>query len=307
MKKKALLFILLLPLLVGCSAKHDENKKLTISTSFYPMYYFTKEIVKDKATVTMVTPSNTEPHDYEPSAKVMANISDSSLFIYNSEAMETWVPNLKKTLADNSNVTFVKASKGIQLTEESPNNDVHKNQHEDKEHSLDPHVWLNPVLAKKEVQTITSAIIKKDPDNKETYEKNSAVIQKKLDQLNQQFIQATKNAKHKTFVTQHAAFGYLARQYGLKQKSIAGIDPEQEPTPKELAHIESFVKKEKIHYIYTEETASSKVAKTVKEATDTTLLPLNTLESVSEKEQKEGQNYFTIMENNLNNLKKTLQ
>ena len=305
MKKYLILCnLLLLVTLVGCGQTKKTAKTFNITTSFYPMYYFAKEIVKDKAEVTMITPTNTEPHDYEPSAKAIAKIENSSLFIYNSEAMETWVNSIKKTVTNDSTVTFVKASQGIPLEEEAHSE---SEKHHDHQHELDPHVWLDPMLAKKEVQTMTKAIIQKDEKNKSYYEKNSQKLQERLDQLNQKFQRKAKQAKNKTFVTQHAAFGYLAKQYGLHQEAIAGIDPEQEPSPKELANIEKLVKKEKIRYIYTEETSSSKVAQTVKNATGATLLTLNTLESVSKQEQKQGKNYFTIMEDNLNQLEKTFQ
>lgn len=288
-----LILLCLTPLLSGCGTQKKEAKSFNITTTFYPMYYFTKEIVKDKANVTMVTPSNMEPHDYEPSAKVMSQIEDSRLFIYNSEDLETWVPTVSQTLKEDSHVTLVKASDGISLMK--------------NDEGQDPHVWLDPVLAKKEVQTITQAVIKHDEKNRDFYIKNSKNLQQRLDELNQKFQRITSKAKNRTFITQHAAFGYLAKQYHLNQEAIAGIDPDQEPSPKELSEIEQLVKKRHIRYIYVESQASHKVANTIKDATGATLLTLNTLESLPYKDQQAGENYFTVMEENLRHLQKTLQ
>lgn len=294
MKKWLLsLFSLSLLLLTGCQHEAKKDDTFQIATTFYPLYYFTKEIVKDKAEVTMVTPNNMEPHDYEPSAKTMSHIEDSALFIYNSPDLETWVPTVKKTLTEDSDVTIVKASENIPLIK--------------GEHGTDPHVWLDPVLAKKEVQTITQAVIHKDPRHREFYEKNSQQLQQQLDRLNHDYQTATAHAKQRTFVTQHAAFTYLAKQYHLKQQAIAGLDPEQEPSPKELSHIEALMKKEHLNVIYVESQASDKVAHTVKQATGAKLLTLNTLESLSKEEQQHGANYFTVMQENLQHLKQSLQ
>lgn len=302
MKRKIAYYLLLgmfgMLLLTGCQSQGKSNpskqNSFEITTTFYPMYYFTKEIVQNKASVKMLTPSNTEPHDYEPSAKDISQIEKSHLFIYNADDLETWVPSVKSVIQTDSSVKMIKASQGISLLK-------------DEEHGNDPHVWLDPVLAKKEVKTIAKAIIKADPKHQAFYRKNERKLLQRLEQLNKEYRTMTQHAKHKTFVTQHAAFSYLAHQYGLTQEAISGIDPEQEPSPKQLAQIEQKVKKQGIRYIYVEEQASSKVAQTVKNATGATLLPLNTLESLSYKEQKEGQNYFTVMNQNLKSLQKSLQ
>lgn len=243
-------------------------------------------------------PAGTEPHDYEPSAKDIAKITDSHVFVYNSLALETWVKDALETV-DQKKVTIIDASKNITLIDGSAFE-------EEEDHELDPHVWLDPVLAKKEVETIYTALIKKYPEYKATFEKNVTIYLEKLTELDQEYQAAFKEAKNRTFVTQHAAFGYLAKQYGLTQESIAGISPDQEPTPSRLAELKKYIEANHVSVIYFETTASSKVAKTLAKETGVELAVLNPLESLTQKEQDSGEDYISVMKENLKALKKSI-
>jgi zinc transport system substrate-binding protein len=301
----------LLLLLVGISAcgkqeAEKEDGKLEIVTSFYPMYDFTKNVAKDKANVSMLIDGGVESHDYEPSAKDMAKIQNADVFVYNSNEMET--------------VKVIEASKGIELLKGSESHDGEDHdEHADEEeheghdhdhghsHAFDPHVWLDPLLVKKEVRTISDALIEIDSKNKDYYEKNTTEYLSKLDKLNDDYVAAFEGAKSRKFVTQHTAFSYLANQYGLEQVAISGLSPDQEPTPKELKGIQDLVKKENINVIYTESSASEKIAKTIADATGADLAVLNPMESVSKKDRENGADYLSIMAENLEALKLSIK
>ena len=201
------------------------------------MYEFTKNIAKDKANVELLIPSNIEPHDWEPSPKDVGRIQNADLFVYNSQYFETWVPAIQKSVG-NEKLSFVEASSKIHLAGNSSDNH-HEN--------VDPHVWLSPVLAQKEVKAITSAIIKADPKNKEYYQKkNSDRYIEKLSKLDRDYQTALKDAKKKEIITQHSAFGYLTKEYGLKQVPIAGLSPSQEPSPSKLSELKHLLKSIKL-------------------------------------------------------------
>ncbi|UDM79469.1 metal ABC transporter substrate-binding protein [Vagococcus fluvialis] len=314
----------LLLLLVGISAcgkqeAEKEDGKLEIVTSFYPMYDFTKNVAKDKANVSMLIDGGVESHDYEPSAKDMAKIQNADVFVYNSNEMETWVETVLENI-DTSKVKVIEASKGIELLKGSESHDgenhdehVDEEEHEGHEldhghsHAFDPHVWLDPLLVKKEVRTISDALIEIDSKNKDYYEKNTTEYLSKLDKLNDDYVAAFEEAKSRKFVTQHTAFSYLANQYGLEQVAISGLSPDQEPTPKELKGIQDLVKKENINVIYTESSASEKIAKTIADATGAELAVLNPMESVSKKDRENGADYLSIMAENLEALKLSIK
>lgn len=131
------------------SSGSSKSGKLHVVTTFYPMYEFTKQIVKDKGDVDILIPSSVEPHDWEPTPKDIAGIQNADLFVYNSEYMETWVPSAEKSMSSD-HAKFVKASKGIDLLEGSDEEEEeHGHGGHDHSHSMDPHVWLSRFLRKK--------------------------------------------------------------------------------------------------------------------------------------------------------------
>ena len=308
--------VVLSVLLTACGGQEKKeassNEKIQVMTTFYPMYEFTKQVVGDKGDVELLIPAGTEPHDFEPSAKDLARISDSDVFVYNSPELETWTDNLTDTI-DTKQTEIIQASKDIKLMEgtehdheEAHDHDTQEHEEHGHSHELDPHVWLDPALAIKEVETIRNQLSKKYPDDKAAFEKNAASYIDELKKLDEEFQTAFKDAKNKTFVTQHAAFGYLANQYGLTQEAIAGISPDQEPSPSRLSELKHYVDDNQVKVIYFEENASSKVAETLSKETGVKLEVLNPLESLTDKQIKDGEDYLSVMRENLAALKESV-
>ncbi|PLS33023.1 zinc ABC transporter substrate-binding protein [Carnobacterium maltaromaticum] len=310
LKKGSLLIasLAILFIMVGCGNQEAtrDSTKLQIVTSFYPMYDFTQNVAGDNAEVSVLMKAGTEPHDYEPSAKDIAKIADSDVFVYNSKEMETWVSSVLTNI-DTKKTVVVDASQGIDLLEGNHSDDETEAEHEGHSHAHDPHIWLDPVLAQKQVDTIKEGIIKADTKNKETYEKNALAYKEKLAALNEKFEMGLKNAENRTFVTQHAEFAYLANRYDLEQVSIAGLSPDQEPSPAKLAELNDFIKENNIKFIYFAETASPKIAKTVANETGAKLEVLSPIEGITQEEQEKGVDYIKVMEKNLEALEKAIK
>jgi len=314
MKKRysLLLVSMIVLILAACSNETSEKEKeddgkLKIMTTFYPMYEFTKNIAGDKADVELLIPSTIEPHDWEPTPKDIGNIQKADLFVYNSDDMETWVSDITASI-DSSDVSVLEASKGIKLIEEDEEAEESEEEHEhehEHSHQADPHVWLSPVLAQQEVQTITDALVKVDPDNKAYYETESSKYIEKLKALDEEYKTELKGITSNEFITQHTAFSYLAKEYGLVQVPIAGISPDEEPSAAKLAELKKFAEEHKINVIYFEELTSSKVAETLANELGADTEVLNALEGLSDEQQKAGEDYITVMEENLKQLKKS--
>lgn len=293
------------------TSQSSDTEKLSIVTTFYPMYEFTKEVVGDAAEVSLLIPAGTEPHDYEPSAKDMTKIMDADAFVYNSPELETWVASLTDSV-DPEQTAVIEAAKNIQLVEgtEEEDHDAHDHEsedsHEGHDHTYDPHVWTDPVLAIQEVETIRDDLIAKFPEQKATFTENAAAYIERLSALDEAYQAALKDATQRTFVTQHAAFGYLARQYDLVEESISGISPDQEPTPSRLAELKEYVEEKQVKVIYFEENASSKVAETLASETGVELAVLNPLESLTQEQMDNGETYLSVMEDNLAALQKSI-
>jgi zinc transport system substrate-binding protein len=283
----------------------DSGKKLNVVTTFYPMYEFTKQVAGDHANVTALIPAGAEPHDWEPSAKDMAQVKDADVFVYNG-IVEGWAEQALSS-ASNDKRVVVEASKGLNLMEGLPEEgEEHKEEGQSHDHVLDPHVWLDPVLAQKEVESIEAGLVQADPANKADYEKNADAYIAKLKELDNEFKTGLKDVKRKDFITQHAAFGYLAKQYGLTQVPIAGLSPEQEPTPDKLVGIIKFAKENNVKRIFFETLVDPKVAQTVATEIGAKTDVLNPLEGLTDEDKQKNLDYLGVMKNNMEALKKAL-
>lgn len=313
--KKALLVSAGLTLLLaGCgknsgASDAQGDAKLNVVTTFYPMYEFSRQVGGEYANVTALIPPGVEPHDWEPSAKDMVKVKEADVFVFNG-IVEGWAEDALSSAANGKRLV-VKASESIALMEglpeeEEEGEEAHEHEHEHEDHGLDPHVWLNPVLAQQEVAAIAAAFEQADPAHKDDYKKNADAYIAELQKLDEQYQAGLKDTKRKEFVTQHAAFGYLAKQYGLTQVPIAGLSPEQEPSPASMAEIAEFAKQHQVKTIFFETLVEPKVAQTVADEIGAKTDVLNPLEGLTDEDKKNNLDYIGIMKNNLAALKKAL-
>lgn len=299
-----LLLVILAVVIAFLLAKDGEKRshgKLDVVTTFYPMYEFTKNVVGDQGKVSLLIKAGTEVHDFEPSTKDVTRIQEADAFVYDSDSMETWVKSVKKSV-NTKKVPFVKATGNMIL---APGVTEEEHDHKGHHHAYDPHVWLSPKRAIKLVENIRDALSKKFPRRAKIFKKNAANYIDKLQTLDKEYSEGLANAKQKSFVTQHAAFGYLALDYGLTQIPITGLTAESEPSAKRLAELSKYVKEYGINYIYFEENASSAVSKTLADEAGVKTAVLSPLESLTQKQMDAGENYFSVMRANLKALKKT--
>jgi len=297
--RKLLFLFLAMFLLTACRDKSMSKDKIFVTTTFFPMYDFTKNIVGKEGQVSMLTPAGIEPHDFEPSAKDLTKIIKNQIFVYNSGYLETWVKKTLKNI-DPKKTEIIEAAKGIKLAKLPRHM-------EDEASTFDPHVWLAPKLAEKEVINIRDGLIKKFPSKKKIFMKNAANYLIKLEKIADKYQKAFGNAKQRKFVTQHAAFSYLAKEYNLHQETVTGLSPLAEPTSKRLAKLKKYVQDNNLKTIYFEETATSKVARTLAKEAGVNTKVLNPLEGLTRKQQKAGKDYLSIMEDNLRALQSTIK
>jgi zinc transport system substrate-binding protein len=275
---------------------NQASGRLQVVASFYPLYFFSSEIAGDKATVTNITPAAAEPHDYEPTAGDIANIENSGLLILNGGGLEAWGENIQKNI-DPKHTRVVVAGAGLtnqEITEEG-------------EKITDPHIWLDPVLAQKMVDKISEGFTQADMANKDYYVSNAVALKNKLADLDTAYREGLKSCMQKNIITSHAAFGYLATQYGLNQVSIAGLSPDAEPSSKELADIAKFAKDNNVKYIFFESLVSPKLSETIAREVGAQTMVLNPIEGLTDEELAAGKTYFSEMGNNLKNLRIALE
>ncbi|WP_325225810.1 metal ABC transporter substrate-binding protein [Schnuerera sp.] len=294
MKKIISIIILMVLIITGCSTVEKPNdssgEKLIVYTSFYPLNFLAEEIGGTNIDLRMVIPNGVDSHDYEPSMKQLKNIEEADIFIYNGAGFENWADKLIGTIIDEDKA--LKASDEVKLIE---TNGI-----------ADPHIWLNPQNMNKIGEKIKDRLIFLDEKNKDEYEKNFNELSKRLNELDNQFLKKLEHKNKDAILVSHAAFAYMAERYDFDQISVAGISPEQEPSPKTIANIIEIVKEEDYEYIFLETLANPKTVDIIAEETDLKTIILNPIEGLTEGEQTSGEDYISIMYNNLENLKKAL-
>lgn len=280
-----------------------QQNKIKITTTFYPLYDFAKNVGGNNVEVINLTPAGTEPHDFEPTAKDLTQVYNSKLFIINGNGLDAWAEKIQPELVSKG-VVVLKMSDHLNSLEAS-GEDEHG--HEEEEHALDPHFWLNPVNAQKQVELINTALVGIDATNKDEYNKNTEAYIAKLINLDNSFKSGLASCKTNTIATSHNAFNYLASQYGLNTLYILGISPEQEPSAQVLAKVAKEAKEKQIKFIFFETLVSPKLAETIAKEIGAKTLELNPLEGLSDQEIAGGKNYLSAMQDNLTNLKIALE
>ena len=298
--------------LVGCGTSGSDESAVSedgiqVVTTFYPMYDFAKNVVGDNGEVSVLLDAGQESHGYEPTPQDIAAIADADVFVYNSDEMETWVPSVLESI-ESSDVIIVEAAEDIALFElEEAAEEEHSDEEGEDAHNVDPHVWLDPVYAQEEVAAILAGVLEADEANKESYQANAAAFNEKLAELDAAYQTAFETAENRTFVVQHAAFGYIARRYELTEVAVSDVSSDAEPNPAKLAELQQFMIDNQITTVYYSDSASSKTAETLAEEAGATLEVLSPLEGITDEDQEAGKDYLSVMEENLTALKKVIQ
>jgi len=265
-----------------------DSSKLQVISSFYTLHEFSQNVGQEKIDVTLLVPAGVEPHDWGPTIKDVQRMQKSDLIIINGIGFENWVDSLDEidyqgVIVDTSNEIFVN-----NLGQENVLT------------SGDPHIWLNPVYAKIQVQNIANAFSNSDPENQQYYQSNAAKYIEQLDLLDSKIRNELSNC-NPDFVAFHDAFSYFADEYNLNQHTIiSSNDPHGEATAKTLEDVISTARELNIKVIFSEENVNTRTSEIIANEIDGKVLVLSTLEVVSDG------TYISKMTENLNNLKEAL-
>ncbi|MET8678559.1 metal ABC transporter substrate-binding protein [Streptomyces sp. NPDC004647] len=295
------------------AAGGGKDGKLDVVASFYPMEYLAEEIGGEHVSVSDLTEPGAEPHDLEISPRQTAELGEAGLILYLKglqPAVDEAVGQAEvENTVDAATLTELEQH-GTEVGDDHGDGKGHEEEHAEEGHGheeeagTDPHIWLDPVKYAEVARGVGKALEKTDPDHAADYRKNTAKLVGKLEGLNKEFDDGLKNRSTDTFITTHAAFGYLAERYGLDQEAIAGLDPESEPSPARVKELHGIAKREKVSTVFFETITSGKTAKTLAGDTGLKTDVLDPLEGINDKSQ--GGNYLEVMQSNLKNLRQAL-
>ena len=265
-----------------------DSSKLKAISSFYTLHEFSENVGQEKVDVALLVPVGVEPHDWEPTIKDVQRMQKSDLIIINGVGFENWIDSLDQL---DYQGLIVDTSDGILIKNLSQ---------EHIQTSGDPHIWLNPVYAKTQVQNIANAFSNLDPKNQQYYQSNAEKYIEQLDLLDLKIRNELSNCNH-DFVAFHDAFSYFADEYDLNQHTIiSSNDPHGEATAKTLENVISIARELNIKVIFSEESVNTRTSEIIANEINGKVLVLSPLEVVSEG------TYISKMTENLENLKKAL-
>ena len=273
--------------------------KIKVVTTFLPVYLFTKAVTGDVADVELLVKPGTEIHEYQGTPSNVKAIATAKILVKNGLGLEEFLADTIKN-AGNSQLVEIDASKGIQaINKTSPIDKTAMGEHDhDHEHQLgNPHVWLDPVLAKQQIINIRDGLIIADPVNKANYQTNAAAYIQKLDNLNNEFQQTIKQTPNCTFITFHDAFPYLAKRYNIKQLAVVEI-PEKQLSPTDVQKVVNTVKKYKVKALFSEPGLDNKLLTSISQDLGLTVRTLDSLEAGDTNPEY----YFKAMKTNLESL-----
>ncbi len=307
--------LLMILLLAACGNKDtnkqqqaNDSEKLAVYTTVYPLQYFTERIGGEHVDVKSIYPPGADEHTFDPTQKDMMALADSDLFFYIGLGLEGFVENAEKTLK-NEHVTMVATAEGIseEMLDEGHAHEEEGHDEEGHDHGpLDPHVWMSPKLSVELANSIKNSLINKAPEMAAEFEKNFEQLNADLVELDGQFKEMASNAPSKTFFVSHAAFGYIAEPYGLEQVAIAGLNSQSEPSQKQLAKLVEQAKEQDVHYILFEQNVSSKPTEVIRKEIGAEALTLHNLGVLTLDDVKNEEDYFSLMERNIETLSKAL-
>ncbi|MEV6207116.1 metal ABC transporter substrate-binding protein [Kitasatospora sp. NPDC051914] len=294
----------------GNSSAQDAGGRLSVVASFYPMEFLASQIGGEHVKVTDLTAAGVEPHDLELTAKQVGTVQKAGAVLY----LKGLQPTVDKAVEQSRSKHVVDAAAISPLVDhhldedggEHGGEEADGHEHAGHEHASgpagDPHIWLDPTRYAAVAKAVGAEFAEADPAHAADYEKNTADLVARLTALDKEFQDGLKGSGSKTFVTSHAAFGYLADHYGLEQIAISGVDPEAEPSPARLAEIQKAAREHGVTTVFFESLVSPALATTVAKDLKLQTAVLDPLEGI-----KDGKgDYFSVMRQNLTNLRTAL-
>ncbi len=273
---------------------------LKVLATFYPLYDFAKNVGGAKINASILVPETVDVHDFDPTPSDIQNIATADVLIYNGAGLEqTWLSNAI-TASGNTKLVLVDTSQNIALLPVAP-------QFQSEGRSVDSHIWLDPVLAKQQVNNILKGLIQADPANNEYFTQNAEAYKDKLDALHSQIVSITtsSNVKTRVFVTFHEAFAYFAKEYNLTQISIAG--PFQEdPTPSDIQNVINTINQYHLLYVGYESLENPAIPQSISTQTSATLIRMDPIEGLTSEQKAAGKDYISLMQDTVSNIELAL-
>lgn len=298
----ALALAVLTAMTVLCSCAEEntaDSGKLSIVTTIFPYYEFSREIAGDKALVTQLIPVGSEIHDYEPTPKDILKINNADIFIYNGGESDEWVENVLKSI--NSDVKVMCMFDYADLLYEE---DINHN----KGDEYDEHIWTSISNDKKLVKAISEEIIKTDSANKTFYSTNTASYLNKLDNLDNSFKKAVRSSSHKPMVVaDRFPLLYFVKEYNIEfESAFPGCTSETQPSIKTVTKLIDYVREHNVPVVFHIDNSSDSLARTICEDSNAVIKTFYSMHNITRDQFEAGTTFISLLELNLSSIKEAL-
>ncbi len=306
--KKLIAVLSLIVFAMACAPQVEKSDAVAL---FYPLYEVTRNVAGDRMSVKSFIPAGVEPHSFDPNPSDLVALSSAKVFVGTGINFEGMEERFESSL--NPNAVIIHAFDGVdliegidvhdeELEEFEEHNESEEESEEHAEEGVDPHVWLSPKNMIVITNNVKEGLKRANPENADFYERNAANYVSQLQQLDSDFQNGLASCRKDKILTTHAAFSYLARDYGFEQVPIYGLSPEAEPTPHQITALIDVAKANDLKYVFYEELVDPRVSQTIANEVGAQTLALNPAESGSGQES-----YISIMRENLANLRVALE
>jgi zinc transport system substrate-binding protein len=275
----------------GSGDAGSNDGKVAIIGSFYPMAWVAERVAGSAGSVSTLTKPGAEPHDLELTPRQVVSVAEADLVVY-IKGLQPAVDQAVDQHAKDKAIDTASVVKTLPITGVEGGTGGH-----------DPHLWLDPTRLAAVARAVGDRLAKADPGHAAAYQSNTRTLVAELNTLDAEFRTGLRACEHKTIVTSHAAFAYLADRYGLTQVSIAGIDPENEPSPGRLAALTEEIRKTGVTTVFTETLVSPKVAQTLAREAGVRTATLDPIEGLPAGSKGD---YLSVMRQNLQTLRTAL-
>jgi zinc transport system substrate-binding protein len=267
----------------GCAAFSDDNPdgKVTVAAAFYPLAFVAERVGGDEVQVTNLTQPGQEPHDLSLSIKETAQIEDADLVL----VQKGFQPPVDDAVGQVATGRVLDVADVVKLRDSTENED-----------EKDPHFWQDPTLMAQFTEAVADELAQIDPAHEATYRANAEQLVGELDQLAADYERGLQDCERNTIVVSHDAFSYLDR-FGLEVESIAGLSPEAEPTPADLARLQDLIASDGITTVFSERLVSPKLTAQLADDMGVSTEVLDPIEGLSD--QTADDNYVSLMLSNL--------
>jgi zinc/manganese transport system substrate-binding protein len=306
-------------LLAACSARRQEppdaaaGKAFKVVTTFLPITLFTRAVAGDCATVTTLIPANTGPHDFQARPGDLTALRQARVLVKNGLEMEGFLDKLVAS-AGNSQLKVIDSSRGVTTLETDHHGEAHGKEHgHHDDHgsapghdhgAVNPHIWLDPLRAVQQVETIRDGLVKADPSCADGYRRNAAAYTAELKQLNNEIAAQLQPYRGKTFVAFHDFAPYFAQRYGLKAAYLVDV-PEINPSPGDLQRVAAAVKGSQLKALLSEPQEGNRSFNALAKDLGVKVVVFDPMETATKDASRDPSTYLKLMRRNVADLRQT--